>query len=64
MVHNMPNFPILSSATKESIGPGTYGSAAKQHQVLEGMNFIMMPHNVRCGFVLRYEHPPHFSVVV
>ncbi|TMW64289.1 hypothetical protein Poli38472_012911 [Pythium oligandrum] len=48
MVHNTPNHPILSSSTKETIGPGTYDSAPRspvRPGTQEGMNFIMMPQN-------------------
>lgn len=48
MVHNTPNVPTLSSATK-GIGPGAYnvpiGSPGHQEEV----NFIMMPQHVRCS---------------
>lgn len=53
MVHNMPNFPILASATKEAIGPGAYNSvptSPPRPTTRDGMNFIMMPqHNDRFG---------------
>ncbi|CEG46702.1 uncharacterized protein PHALS_03307 [Plasmopara halstedii] len=35
--------PILTSATQESIGPGTYNPATKRNP-LKDANFIMMPH--------------------
>jgi hypothetical protein len=52
MVHNMPNLPILASATREAIGPGTYialpqSQASPRPGSQEGVNFIMMPQHVR-----------------
>ncbi|ETL79320.1 hypothetical protein F442_20659 [Phytophthora nicotianae P10297] len=43
MVHNTPNFPILTSPTKETVGPGAYSPSSKTRPP-EDVNFIMMPH--------------------
>ncbi|KAF1794725.1 hypothetical protein JG687_00004774 [Phytophthora cactorum] len=45
MVHNTPNFPILTSPTKETVGPGAYTPTSKPRPP-EDVNFIMMPHHV------------------
>ncbi|GMF65988.1 unnamed protein product [Phytophthora lilii] len=47
MVHNTPNFPILASATQETVGPGAYSPTSKAKPP-EDVNFIMMPQHVRC----------------
>ncbi|KAF4033499.1 hypothetical protein GN244_ATG14576 [Phytophthora infestans] len=44
MVHNTPNFPILASPTKETVGPGAYTPSSKPRPP-EDVNFIMMPHH-------------------
>ncbi|KAG3134529.1 hypothetical protein PI126_g18654 [Phytophthora idaei] len=44
MVHNTPNFPILTSPTKETVGPGAYTPTSKPRPP-EDVNFIMMPHH-------------------
>ncbi|RLN78905.1 hypothetical protein BBJ28_00023465 [Nothophytophthora sp. Chile5] len=49
MVHNTPNFPILASATQDTVGPGAYSPTAKARPP-EDANFIMMPQHVR-GFL-------------
>ncbi|RLN93136.1 hypothetical protein BBJ28_00007159 [Nothophytophthora sp. Chile5] len=46
MVHNTPNFPILASATQDTVGPGAYSPTAKPGPA-EDANFIMMPQHVR-----------------
>ncbi|KAG1710540.1 hypothetical protein DVH05_013266 [Phytophthora capsici] len=45
MVHNTPNFPILTSATQETIGPGAYSPISKSRPP-ENVNYIMMPQNM------------------
>ncbi|KAL4165346.1 hypothetical protein KRP22_004074 [Phytophthora ramorum] len=45
MVHNTPNFPILTSATQETVGPGAYSPKSKLRPP-EDVNFIMMPHHM------------------
>ncbi|OWZ06393.1 hypothetical protein PHMEG_00021359, partial [Phytophthora megakarya] len=45
MVHNTPSFPILTSPTHESLGPGAYTPTAKS-KPLEDANFIMMPQHM------------------
>jgi hypothetical protein len=47
MVHNTPAFPILTSATQETVGPGAY-SPTSRPKLPEDVNFIMMPQHVRC----------------
>ncbi|KAJ8569358.1 hypothetical protein ON010_g5900 [Phytophthora cinnamomi] len=42
MVHNTPNFPILTSATQETVGPGAYSPTSRTTPP-EDVNFIMMP---------------------
>jgi hypothetical protein len=46
MVHNTPNVPILSSATRD-IGPGAYNVPVRSSGASEDVNFIMMPQHVR-----------------
>ncbi|KAE9305588.1 hypothetical protein PF008_g21679 [Phytophthora fragariae] len=45
MVHNTPNFPILTSATQETVGPGAYSPSSKTTPP-EDVNFIMMPQHM------------------
>ncbi|GMF59510.1 unnamed protein product [Phytophthora fragariaefolia] len=55
MVHNTPNFPILTSATQETVGPGAYSPTSRSTPP-EDVNFIMMPQHVRVSrFNHRYE---------
>ncbi|KAK1944709.1 hypothetical protein P3T76_003242 [Phytophthora citrophthora] len=45
MVHNTPNFPILTSPTHETIGPGAYSPSSRLRPP-EDVNYIMMPQNM------------------